>query len=628
MLQNMRERTQGIIAVAIVALLSLTFALWGVQNYLQSRGGDNVVAKINGVKITRSQFQNIYNRTKQRLMLQMGKDFSLDQQTQAKLKQQVLQQLIQSEAIYQAAQKAGLQISPEQIDAVLTHLPAFQKGGHFSASKFQQVLSAMLFSEAEFVNNMQRDMTLEQLQTGVITSAFILPDEIDNIVKLVQQTRDIGYVIIPDTKFVRSMQVSTQDIQNYYQQNQQQYQTPEKVSISYIELSAANLKNKVQVNTQEMQQYYNDNLDIYSHPARWYVARIFVPAPENAAGGAVKQAQKKITALNQQVKAGEGFVKVDSTYGKPVWLVQGELPPAFVNNLKQLKPGQISAPFRTPNGFYVVKLLQYKPAQVLLFNQVQSQVKKALIQQKTTQLFDQENDKLADLTYTNSNSLASAAKQFGLAIQTTGLFTQQIGKTGILANPKIIKAAFSPTVLQQNYNSDVIAIAPDKVIVLRVKQHIAAATQPLVQVKPAIVQTLKMQVAGQKAQALGQQMLQEMQQGKSPRTLAAQNHLNWQTVAKLKPQTKAVKKPIIAAAFGLPVPQEGKPAVAGTALDNGYAVVQVTKIYPGDVKQMTKKQRQVVARKLELAMGQTDYDTYANAAVKKSKIKIFVKNEQ
>ena len=48
MLQTMREKLQGIIAITIVGLVSITFVLWGINYYLQSRGGDNVVAKVNG----------------------------------------------------------------------------------------------------------------------------------------------------------------------------------------------------------------------------------------------------------------------------------------------------------------------------------------------------------------------------------------------------------------------------------------------------------------------------------------------------------------------------------------------------------------------------------------------------
>ncbi len=623
MLQSMRERMQGIIAIVIVALVSLTFVLWGIQNYLQSHGGNDTVAKVNGVKITNAQFQNMYERTRQQLMMQMGKGFVIDQQAQSKLKQKVLQQLIQEEAIFQNATKNGFRVNDAQINAVVTRLPVFQSGGHFSLARFQQMLNAMLYTEGEFVNDIQRTMVTDQLRSGIVNSAFILPSEITNIVKLTQQQRDIGYAIIPVSKFMKSVTVTGAQVQQYYQQQQDQFKTPEKVSVAYITLSADQLQNKVNVTDQEVKQYYEDNMDLYSHPARWYVARLFVPIATGADSSAIKTAKQQIEAMAAKVKTGTSFLSLDTNYGKPAWLLQTELPQNFVNQLNQLKPGKISAPFQTQQGFYVVKLLQYKPANVEAFNTVKTRAKEALLRQKTTQMFDDENDKLSNLTYTDSGSLKTAAKQLGLTIQTTDLFTSDGGKGDLLSNPKIIKAAFSDMVLQQNYNSNPIEIGPDKVIVLRINKHIPASVQPLAQVKSSITEKLKQQVAEQKAQELGQQLLNEVAQGKSAVKLAKQNNLTWKTKSKINIKDKSLSKQLLVVAFNMPLPQEGKPSVTGAPVDNGFAIVQVSKVYPGDIKKLNKRQVQHAERSLEIAKGQIDYAIYANDVVTKANVKKF-----
>ncbi len=51
MLQNIRDKAQGWIAWAIVILISIPFALWGIQEYLGS-GSEPVVATVNGDDIT------------------------------------------------------------------------------------------------------------------------------------------------------------------------------------------------------------------------------------------------------------------------------------------------------------------------------------------------------------------------------------------------------------------------------------------------------------------------------------------------------------------------------------------------------------------------------------------------
>jgi peptidyl-prolyl cis-trans isomerase D len=591
MLQSMRERMQGIIAGVIVGIICLTFAFWGIQNYLQSRSGQNVVAKVNGVKITRAQFETAYNRARQIMMLQMGKDFAVDQQTQAKLKDQVLQQLIDSFVLFQAAQELGFRVSQDQVNAVLNQMPIFQVQGHFSVNRFQQVISNMLYSEAGFIADLEQKMMVSQLHMGITGSAFALPDETNNFVKLIKQTRDIGYAIIPASHFADKVTVSQAEIKDYYDQHQQDFTTPEQVSIAYLELTADQLKNQIKTTPAELQQFYDDNIDLYSHPARWQVARIFVPLN-------TPNAEKKIKVLAKQGK-----------FSKPEWITHG-----FPN----LKPGQISQPIRTDNGFYIVKLLQAKKAETKPFSAVQDQVKKALIQQKTNQLFTEKNNQLSNLTYTNSNTLTVASKQLNLPIKTTDFFTRQGAKQGILANPNVIKAAFSDTVLKQNYNSDLIEIDPGHVIVLRINQHKPSAAKPLTAVQTTIKQQLIEDKSNQQAQQLGAKLLADIQQGKSAQQIVAQQGLTWHTIGQLKRDQKNLDHQIILAAFNLP----NQPTTTGINLDKGgYALIQVTKVYPGDIKQLNAEQLKNIKQAMALGFGQADYELLTNEMLKKAKIK-------
>jgi len=598
MLQSMRERMQGIIAAIIVGIICITFAFWGIQNYLESRSNQNVVAKVNGVEITRNQFETSYNRARQILMLQMGKDFSFDQKIQAKLKDQVLQRLIDSFVLFQAAQELGFRVSQEQVDAVLNQMPVFQVQGHFSVNRFQQVISNMLYSEAGFIADIEQKMMVSQLHMGISGSAFALPDEITNFVKLIKQTRDIGYTIIPASHFAGKVTVSEQEIKDYYEQHQQEFTTPEQVSIAYLELSADQLRTQVKITPAEMQQFYDDNIDLYSHPARWQVARIFVPLPANADPKTIKQATAKINGLAKQEK-----------FSKPEWIMHG---------LQNLKPGQISKPIQTQNGLYIVKLLQVKKAETEPFSKVQDRVKKAFIQQKTTQLFADQNNKLSDLTYTNASTLTVAAKQLNLPIKTTDFFTRQGAKDGILANPNIVKAAFSDTVLKQNYNSDPIEIAPGHVIVLRINKHKPTATKSLTAVKSTVKQQLLEEKANSEAQQLGAKLLADIEQGKSAQQIVTQQGLTWHTINKLERDQTNLDRQIIISAFNLP----NKPTITGTNLTKGgYALIQVTKVYSGKIKQLNTEQLKNIQRAIALGFGQADYELLTNEMLKKAKIK-------
>ncbi|EKD46118.1 MAG: hypothetical protein ACD_69C00005G0001, partial [uncultured bacterium] len=60
MLQSMHDKIQGWVAGVIAFIIALTFALWGVQNYLRS-GAHQAAAKVNGEEITQRQLDVAYD---------------------------------------------------------------------------------------------------------------------------------------------------------------------------------------------------------------------------------------------------------------------------------------------------------------------------------------------------------------------------------------------------------------------------------------------------------------------------------------------------------------------------------------------------------------------------------------
>jgi peptidyl-prolyl cis-trans isomerase D len=82
MLQKFRERMQGIIAWTIVIAICITFALWGIQNYLHGDSSGNYLAKVNGVKITQKKLLTAYEILRNEKMRQLGADYQFDQASQ------------------------------------------------------------------------------------------------------------------------------------------------------------------------------------------------------------------------------------------------------------------------------------------------------------------------------------------------------------------------------------------------------------------------------------------------------------------------------------------------------------------------------------------------------------------
>lgn len=260
MLQNIHDKVKGWFANLVMGILAVAFALWGIEFYLGRNSNTNEIARVNGTSITDNQLNNAYERLKQNLQLQNKSVISLTLDQQAALKKQVLQQLIQNQALADAANQMGVHATQPQIDNLILQLPAFQVNGSFSQDRFQQVLAELGYTQEQFVADMSRTLLVNQVQMGLQNSSFVMPNEVKQLAQMMEQQRDLRYTIISAAQFLPNIKVPDSAIQSYYQQHQEDFRTPEKVQIAYIELNADDLKKQVAVSDQDLQQYYQSNL--------------------------------------------------------------------------------------------------------------------------------------------------------------------------------------------------------------------------------------------------------------------------------------------------------------------------------------------------------------------------------
>ena len=226
MLQKLNERIQGIIAWVVVILIALTFTLFGIDYYMQSRQISDAEVTVNNESITKQSYEVNYRRIRQQHQYEQ-----ISASKEKALKKQILQDMIFNLITVQAAGRDGFLVSPDQANSAIVNIPQFQQDGQFSATRYQQALSAALYTPDSFRNQVRQGMLLNQQRFAFIGSAFALPNEIAQFVKLYMQTRDYDYLLIPKQQFLTHVQVSQPDIATYYIQHKEDFLEPEKVSI-------------------------------------------------------------------------------------------------------------------------------------------------------------------------------------------------------------------------------------------------------------------------------------------------------------------------------------------------------------------------------------------------------------
>ena len=195
MLHFIRERAQGWLAWFIVGLITIPFALWGVNSYITG-ASDVVVATVNGEPIKQVEFQRAFQQFRDNMRQQMGDNFDPSLFDNAETKQSVLDGLIQQRLLYAANQAIGQQVTDTDISLAVQQTAAFQVDGQFSIERYKQFLSRAGYSPASYEAQLRMDLLGRELTNNIQRTAVVTDFEIDNLLKIEKQKRELAYGIV------------------------------------------------------------------------------------------------------------------------------------------------------------------------------------------------------------------------------------------------------------------------------------------------------------------------------------------------------------------------------------------------------------------------------------------------
>ncbi|HEY5603972.1 MAG TPA: SurA N-terminal domain-containing protein [Gammaproteobacteria bacterium] len=616
MLGYIRESVQGWIAWAIVILLIIPFALWGINEYFGT-GGTLVVANINGEEITQQAYQREFYQQRDRMREMFGDQFNpslMDQQ----LKKKAIDDIINREVIVQAADKAGYRISNDFLVKTIQSFDAFQENGEFSNKLYKQQLSAQGESPAAFESRMQRAVLSQQLYSGVAVTPVVTKHEVDYLLKLQEQTRDIGYMVLKFDGFKHEAQVTEETLKQRYEQQSDQYKAPDMVSLQYIELNVKDLATDEQPTEEELKQFYAERASLYVIPEERRTRHILISVETGATEEKKQAAKKKADDLHKQIKEGADFEKLakensddpgSSRSGGDIgFFGKRSLDPAYEAVMYKLKVGEVSEPVQSAFGFHIIKLEEIREEKAKPFEEVKPALITEYQQGKLERKFFELSEKLTNLAYEVPDTLDDAAGATGLPIKTTDFFPRA-GGPGIAANPKLASAAFSDEVLKQGYNSEPIGVGENHLVVIRVKEYQEARLKPFDEVKDAIKAQLISEQAQQRANQQGLNIIEQLAKSEAtPEAAAKIVNVEWKKAGELKRTDRTIDGKIVQQAFKLSKPEAGKSSFGGVVLETGdYAVLGVSKVTDGDVASIEEAKRQTLVNNLSGIRGEAAF---------------------
>lgn len=613
MLQSIRDSSQSIVAKVIVGLIIVTFALFGVESLVSLTAESNAPATVNGEEITQQELYQATELQRRQLLSQMGENADPALLDDGLISSMVLDSLIEQKSLILAAQDKNMIISDRMIDQMIINTPDFQVEGQFNRNQFEAALRNAGFTPLMYRSLLKKERLVEQQRNAYQLSAFAVPSELDRIVALDRQTRDISYFILPLALAENNIVVSEDDVNAKYEAEKSTLTTLEQVAIEYILLDKNDLRENVEVSDAELKAQYDQFRASYQAEEQRTVAHILV---EVSADQNDKAALEKVQAVRARIVAGEAFDALAKSESDDVGSAaaggdlglngKGVFSAPFEASMFALAMNEVSAPVRTEFGYHLIKVTGISEKALPDFAEMKYKLTDDILDQKVEAIYVERLELMADITF-SAGDLIEPADVMGLTIQESPPFDRAGGEMDITRNAKVVAAAFSNDLIKEKINSTPIELDKERTVVVRVKAHFEPRVQALDEVAAMLKQQLIEEIAGDVLETKAQQAVSQLISGKAMAEVAASAEVVQQSA--VFRASGDLPESVRTLAFSLAKPEGNAIVASKTEMDDGsVAVVLLNKVNSPEVT-LADDERKSMAIFLGTRFGQQEYQS-------------------
>lgn len=451
MLDRMR-RHQNLLKWSLAPLI-LAFGLFFVpRNPSAGAAPDVVLAEVQGETITVAEFQRRYNLQMQQYRNAYGGQISEQMLRQLGIDQQILQALVDEQAMVAEARRQNFSVSDAEVRQRILSLPAFMENGVFiGETRYRQLLSAQNppLTTREFEDQLRQAILAEKLRTSV--AGWMSVSDADVAAEFRRRNEKVKLDVVPLTAdaFRSQVKVEDADLQKRFDANKESYRIGEKRKVKYALLEVEKVRETVQVPDADVEAFYTQNKAQYSTEGRVRASHILlktegkddatVKAKAEALLAQAKAPNADFAALARANSEDEGSAV---NGGDLNYFGKGQMVPEFEAAAFGLKPGQISDLVKTTFGYHIIKVVDSQPETVRPVADVKPEIIDQLKWQKAQQQAEQIG-KAMEAAIKSAADMEKVAKERGITVVESPFFLRDepIGDLG--AAPDVANRAFT-----------------------------------------------------------------------------------------------------------------------------------------------------------------------------------------
>lgn len=622
MLNAIREGTKGWLANLILVLITVPFALFGLDQYLDGSGSSVPVAKVGDTPVTVQEFGNAMQNLRNRLQTEGETDLAILERPE--IRRSVLDQLINDKLMYNEVKRAHFNVSDEQLSRYIAGMQEFSRDGKFSEELYYQLLSQNRMTPKTFEEMIRRDLRAQQARDGFAALTYVPDSVAGQALKLELQRREVSVAEIKSADFISQVTLEPDAVKDFYEKNKEKLLIPEQVELEFVVMSANALLPKMRVSDQEVEDYYHSNADKFQGDERRRASHILIGFGLNATPEEKQAARQKAEQVLEEVRQHDDqFAELAKKYSQDSGSAanggdlgefsRGTMVKQFDDAVFSMTPGAVSDLVESEFGYHIIKLTGITGESISL-DSVKPQIRAELLYQKAMEKFNENAENFSNIVYEQSGSLKPVAEAFDLEVQKTPWMSRSdIAES--FKSDRLVDAIFSGDVLTDGRNTEAIEVAQGTLMAARVIEHQPSKPRAFEDVEASIDELLHLEQAAKLAAEKGKATLDALRAGKE------QAHLDWTIPAFVdRKDAQGLTDLVMNNAYKVNI--DTLPGYIGVAEDTnrGYTLIKVSAV---DNAPLEDEDRRKAARvEMQSALAAEYMSAYLESLRTKSKITV------
>ncbi len=389
-LMHLRNRkTAKRILIVLACIIIPAFVFWGAGSMMRSRDKTSFAGTINGRNISLLEYRDSYNAVLNIAIMQFGESLN-DIKQQLRLETQAWERLV----LLAEAQRRRITAPDREVIDTIRNYPFLQKEGSFNQRQYDELLRYVFHTQARtFEEQVRQNIILTKLYDQATSGITVSDEEVRKEYQRQNEEVSLYYIAGIPKEFSSNVTVSPEDVEAYYTANSLSFKQPRSFNIEYLSISSKDKKEE------EIKALL-----------------------KKIAARVGKKEDFRLVAKDEGLEVKEsGFFTENDPLPGIGWA------PQAITLLQKIKPGEFLPVLRMDEEYLLTKLIDTREARVPAFDEIKSQVKEALIQEKSRELtkaaLAEARTQLSALNRPPEQAdFDAVAKERGLQAKVTGFF--------------------------------------------------------------------------------------------------------------------------------------------------------------------------------------------------------------